>query len=808
MAILDAALELPANDRAAWLEASCADHDLRAKVQAMLALEDDAAQLMPTEAGIVGASEIIPDRVGPFRIDGVIGRGGMGTVLRAERDDGVYQQTVAIKLIRAGLHDAQAAQRFAQERRILARLDHPAIARILDGGTSDGRPWLAMEHVDGAAITTHARADRLSLADRLALFREACAAVQAAHRQLIVHADIKPSNILVRSGDGQVKLLDFGIARLVDAEPAIAGGHPLTRVYAAPERIAGEPPTVSGDVYGLGILLHELLTGRLPGRIGIAEPVEGDGSPLDPGAVEMLPSAVAADPAVPASALSGDIDAIVIRAIAAQPANRYPDVGSLIADLDRHLGRRPVLARGGGRRYRAGRFIARNRLPLAIGIAVFLALAIAAIVSTTQYRSAARARAAADLRFEEVRALARFQLFDLYDQLVQVPGTVSARAKLAEQAQTYLEQLVALPGAAPDLRLEVARGFDRLAEVQGVPRSPNLGQPDRARAAIARSEALLATLDPARPAVAREIAVNRIWAAQIATWLDFKPDQAAPLLIRARAALDRAGARDDAIEAQWHSAELDRIGWSADYSGLEQAARRTLASFADRPPSADVVRVRADALNAHGDAVYYLGRREEALADYRAADALLSGWQRGRPPDASIIGRRTVAGYNVATTLEALGRTREVPAIVDRLVAQGEVLVALEPADQALRRRHLVNLELAAQIFLQNGRNGDAQALQRRVIAAREADLRARPGTANAARDVAFSRMVLGTILWTSGVPADGCAEWRAAHARFAALEAAGDLAAHDRGTLLPYLVRGVDICSGRLPPSAFRPPG
>lgn len=790
LAILDAALELPAERRADWIAAQCRDEGIRASVLRLLALETDAARLMPTEAGSVASDDRIPERIGPFRIDGVIGRGGMGTVLRAERDDDVYQQTVAIKLIRASVADRQAAERFALERRILARLDHPGIARILDGGTSDGRPWLAMEYVDGDAITVHVRSHSLTLAERLVLFRDTCAAVQAAHRQLVVHADIKPSNILVRRSDGQVRLVDFGIAQLTDGMTTIAGPQPLTRSHAPPERIAGEPPTVLGDVYALGVLLFELLTGQAP-------PIDGE---------LPTPSIAASVPAIPGRALAGDLDAIVARATAAIPSARYPDVGALIADLDRHVTRRPVLARGRGRRYRIGRFVLRNRAPLAIGIAIFLALITAAIVSASQYRAAARSRAIAEQRFEQVRALARFQLFDLYDRLAQVPGTVAARARLAGTAQAYLEQLAALPGAAADLRLEVARGFDRLAEVQGVPRSPNLGQPDRARVAIARAAAILATLDMRDPAVAREVAINRVRDAQIATWIDLSPERAAPMLQIARSALDRAGPDAIPIEALWHSAELDRIGWAADYRGLERAANSALGRFGTGPQTADTIRVRADALIARGDAVYYLGRRSAALADYRAADALLAGWQEGRPPDASIIGRRTVAGYNIATTLDALGKVDQVPALVHALVEQGEALIALEPADRALRRRFLVNLELAAQVAQQRGQRAEAQRLQRRVVRMREAQVRIQPDTPSAARDLAFSRSVLGTILWTDGDRIAGCREWMMSLERFEALARAGQLAAHDRATLLPYLTRNRAICAGRLPDSDFRP--
>ena len=492
------AVEDPSS-RAAFVVAQCAgDAELLARVRALLARDDTDFRLTPTDtfSRPLSVVDAIPDRLGPYRVTGEIARGGMGAVVKGERDDGVFQQTVAIKLIRGDLASDRAKARFAEERRILARLRHAGIVRIIDGGDAESRPWLAMDYVDGAPIDQSLSAQNASLAARLDAFEAVCEAVAYAHRHLVVHADIKPSNVL-RDGDGAVHLLDFGIARLmaaIDTEE-VGDPYPLTKGFAAPERGVGTVPTIASDVFSMGVLLLAMLGKQIPGADA-----------------EFLPGT-----RLPKGALQGDLAAIAAKALAELPDDRYADVPELLEDIRRHRGWLPVAANGQpGWRYRVERFLFRNRRLVALGSAIALILLATSVVTTVQYWRAERARAEAEARFAEVRSLSRFLLFDVYDRLADAPGTVAVRARLAETARTYLDRLNSVPNAPADLQLDLARSYRRLATIQGLSGTSNLGQPELAQVSLRRAETLLAPLAQDDPGNAN-ILTERGWIG-LANW--------------------------------------------------------------------------------------------------------------------------------------------------------------------------------------------------------------------------------------------------------------------------------------------------
>lgn len=800
--IVEHCLDLDPAERDRFIAERCAaTPTLRAKVERMLAMDQTRFKLLPTEASDQPPAwiEAIPNRIGPFRIVETIGQGGMGIVVRGERDDGVFTQTVAIKLIRADLGDLRARERFAQERRILARLSHPAIARIIDGGSHEGRPYLVMDHVDGLPVTIDLARRKAGLGTTLDVFEQICDAVRHAHVNLVVHADIKPSNVIV-TPDGAVKLLDFGIARLIaDLDhDEVDGPYPLTRGYAAPERAGGAAPTVAADIFSLAVLLHEMLTGALPSP---------DGAPM---------SASAGGGPVPARRLVGDLDAIVARALSPDPADRYPDVTALLEDVRRHREQFPVRARQPGLRYRTGLFVARNRLAVMLGAAIFLLLAAASAISLALYIQARRQHEAAESRFGEVRSLANFQLFDLYDQLAEVPGTTAARARLAAEGQLYLDRLAALPEAPASVRLDVAAGLNRLASVQGVPRIPNLGRAAEARANLERAAILLDALRvelPGDPAVALESGRNFVLRAQIATWLDFQAGRARALLAQAEAQLRGAaelGTRQREVEMLRRSARLDLLGWEEKFGESRIAADAMLAWLSRWPagaPWADRLIGTADALNARGDAHYYLGNRVGALADYQRAEALLAEGERRAPGNSALLARRLISGYNVATTLSGLGRDAEIPPLALALVQRSARALELEANDDALRRRHIVNREFAAQTLAGVGRYQEAIREQRPLITERAAIARRLPGEPQPMRDLAFSRSVLGTLYWRRSMTREACREWRAADTLLTPLERTGRLNAYDRTRTLAYVRFNLEICRGARPRSAFRYP-
>jgi len=415
-------------------------------------------------------------RLGAWEIEGELGRGGMGTVYAVRRADGAYEQRAALKLLTAGADLPEARTRFLQERQILARLEHPGIARLLDGGVApDGRPWLALERVDGEAITLFADARRLDVEARVRLFLAALAAVAFAHRNLIVHRDLKPSNILV-AGDGEVKLLDFGIAMLLDRGDAVErtrAGAPLTPQYAAPEQVTGGAITTATDVYALGLVLYELLTGARPYR------VVGDS------ALALEQAIVATDPQPPSAAvqgaaagaaargtsperlarrLAGDLDAIVGKALAKEPAARYASADALARDLESHLAGRPIAARAETLGGRARKFARRHRLGVAATAALALAL-VAGLVALGYALVQSRARLVEARRAE---AIQRFlvELFGEVDPERALGREVALREMVDRGAARLATELAGQPRARAELLLTLGTVYRRLAHYE------------------------------------------------------------------------------------------------------------------------------------------------------------------------------------------------------------------------------------------------------------------------------------------------------------------------------------------------------
>ncbi|MEO7755909.1 MAG: serine/threonine-protein kinase, partial [Dokdonella sp.] len=403
--LFDRAVELPTAERAAFLDDACAgEAEIRGEVEAMLRADADAvatSALVNANPELVDAlnaqareherDALIGRRIGAWRLQREIGRGGMGAVYLAERDDGEYVQQAAVKLVRAGWDAEALLQRFRDERQILATLNHPNIARLLDGGMAeDGKPFLVLEYVDGSTLAAYSDSRRLGIAQRLALFLAVCDAVAHAHRSLVVHRDLKPSNILV-DVDGQVKLLDFGIAKLL--QPGTAGTATATALravtpeYAAPEQIQGRPVTTGVDVHALGLLLYELLTGRRPYGASGSTPAAYEQAILTQEPPRPSRTAVQADdqtaafaqarslqPASLRARLRGDLDAIVLKALRKEPAQRYASVEAMADDVRAYLAQSPVKARRGNFSYRTTRFLQRHALATGLALIALLSL--------------------------------------------------------------------------------------------------------------------------------------------------------------------------------------------------------------------------------------------------------------------------------------------------------------------------------------------------------------------------------------------------------------------------------------------------
>jgi eukaryotic-like serine/threonine-protein kinase len=452
--LFEAALAQDPAERASFLASACPDDPgLRAEIESLLLHADGTNPLRSALERAMGDASAalagVGERVGAYRLVAEVAMGGMGAVYRAVRDDDEYRKEVAVKLLRGGLWSADLLARFRAERQILAHLEHPFIARLLDGGTTaHGLPYLVMEYVEGQPITTFCHQGQLPIAERLRLFVAVCEAVQYAHQNLVVHRDLKPANILVTAA-GAPKLLDFGIAKLLGPAAAEdAGTMAVTRThvrlmtpeYASPEQARGEAVTTLSDVYSLGVLLYELLTSRRPHRFDGVAPEEIDRrlreeEPLRPSA------AVAPGPA--RKLLAGDLDTIVLKALHKEPARRYPSAQGLADDLDRFLSGRPVLARPDTLRYRAAKLVRRRPGTMAAGAAVAALVVGFALTMTVQAARLARERNKAREAEQHARQVAGFltEIFGVSDPAASRGHAVTAREVLDAGARRIRSQL-------------------------------------------------------------------------------------------------------------------------------------------------------------------------------------------------------------------------------------------------------------------------------------------------------------------------------------------------------------------------------
>ncbi len=520
--LLNAALELEPAARRKFLDTLEAP-TLRREVESLLVCETEMDGFLSAPALALSADFFDDDNddgeragqaIGRYRIIKEIGRGGMGAVYLAERADDEYQQQVAIKVIKRGYDTDEVRRRFRNERQILARLEHPNIARLLDGGTTeDGLAYFVMEYVEGQPLNEYADTHKLSTVERLKLFRIICAAVTHAHQNLVVHRDLKPSNILVTS-EGTPKLLDFGIAKLLhgdthsEADTMTATNlRVLTPEYASPEQVRGLPVTTATDVYSLGVLLYELLTGHRPYRLKNRHPQEierviceeqpdrpstainrieesaNTGSEMRGTSVtpQTVSDARDTQPDKLRRRLAGDLDNIVLMAMRKEPARRYASVGQFSEDIRWHLEGLPVLARKDTFNYRASKFVRRNKIGVAAA-AVILLLLVGGIVATAwqarrataQARIAASERDRAERRFNDVRKLSNSLLFEIAPKIERLEGSIEAREKLVERALEYLDSLAREAGDDMQLQSELASAYEKVGALQGAMGRPNL----------------------------------------------------------------------------------------------------------------------------------------------------------------------------------------------------------------------------------------------------------------------------------------------------------------------------------------------
>ena len=579
--LYNAAAELPPAERAPFLDEHCGgDEDLRRELTAMFRDAGGVTEVVAQAAATaVEASDAwIGQRLGPYRVVRLIGQGGMGAVYEGVREDD-FRKKVAIKLVRYSFDSDFARRRFQRERQILARLDHPHIARLLDGGDYRNRaPYLVMEFIEGKPLLS--AASSLGIPAKLRLFQKVLSAVAFAHRDLIVHRDLKPANILV-TGAGEPKLLDFGIARLMEEDAGglaqtMTIGTMMTPDYASPEQAKGEPAGVASDIYSLGATLYELLSGARPHQLGSYSTAEIYRAICE---TEVRPpSELAADPRVRRD-LRGDVDTLVLHAMAKDPAKRYSSAEAFSAEIERYLEGRPLTVRRASALERAWKFVRRNRFAVAATVALAASLIGGITSSTIQARRAER-------RFAQVRELANTFLFQFYEQLTPVAGTTAVRASIVETARKYLDGLAAEAGNDQGLIVELAQAYERLGTVEFQAGQANLGRVEQARVSFQRAIDLYGRLpvDRNSPQELRRKLASVLWALGRLEYSNEHEDAAeAPTRRMVDLLADRAP--EPATRVLWASGARSlgqirlKLGHGADAAALVESAMQTLADL-------------------------------------------------------------------------------------------------------------------------------------------------------------------------------------------------------------------------------------
>lgn len=740
-AVVADALECETSERAQFVAHECADDTaLRREVESMLAHASDRLDVCADQLAQVGSGDgslLIGERLGDYELVRELGRGGMGAIYLARRADEEFEKEVAIKLLKRGTDTDEVLRRFRAERQILARLEHPNIARLLDAGTTgDGLPYFVMEYVAGVRLTDFCAECALSIADRVQLFLKVCDAMRFAHQNLVVHRDLKPGNILVNA-EGEPKLLDFGIAKLLAPEiemlevTALASQR-FTPGYAAPEQVRGDPVTTMTDVYGLGALLYELLTGIPPHRFSSAHPSPTELFRVIVQEEPRRPSSVASEPETQRQ-LRGDLDTIVRKALRKEPRERYSGVGFFADDLRRYLDGRPVRARPATFRYRAGKFVRRHKLGVAVA-----ALAIVAMFGGTALiiRNARRAEwhaRRAERNFQDVRKLANSFLFEFDDAIANLPGATTARELVVSRAIEYLDKLARDSAGDRVLQLELAQAYLKIGDIQGKPYGPNLGDSAGAMRSYAK-------------------------AIQIAEPLEADPRGPAPTAawrVLANACANLAG-------VQSRVSDLDSA--KRNNSRALEIAERLVK---EDPGSASEWRAMIVGCEVGlGDAIEADNHQKEdpvlfrnALGHYRRALAISEELFAAAPASVPELRRLARCCARVAGVLAELGAQTgdgatfdECFALHKRTLELHEAALKLEPDNSTIRRNIADELVMTAYAHALARRDlNEAMAKSARALEIEKALAAADPSNAEAQQDLSFAHYVHGRLFQATG---------------------------------------------------------
>ncbi len=716
--------EIAPENRRAWLEDFCAgDAELKAEIESLLAFESSAENFLenspaPLAAQILtenetGKNDSAGKLFGRYKVVREIGRGGMGAVFLVERADGEFKQQAALKIVRQTILDWESENYFRRERQILASLNHPNVARLLDGGVSEnGEPFLVMEYVEGEPLLDFANNHKLDVHERLKLFLKICSAVAYAHRNLVIHRDIKPSNILV-AADGEPKLLDFGLAKILDESldqaQTATGTRAMTPAYASPEQLRGESVTTASDVYSLGVTLFELLTGNRPYKansfmdivrqIAVAEPTR----PSD--AIETNPNINVRYPQ-----LKGDLDNIVLTALKKEPERRYRTVEAFAEDVKRHLEGLPVRARANTLAYRAAKFIKRN-VAISIIAALLLLSLLGGIVLTSWQAGVAREeRDRAEKRFNDVRKISKSLLFEISPQIERLPGSTQARETIVSRALEYLDSLAAESSADESLQSELASAYEQVGDVQGKPGRPNLGDLKGATETYRKAQKIRQSLAEKYP---NDAEMKRL------------------------------------LAANFHSIGDLRF-WSSDIDGALENYRQAAAIYekiaVERTADANIEREVINTQLAIAKVYSGNGKYDDSIPIYHRSIDALEKLLLENPNDTEIARLAAGCHINLGYDLSWKDEMKEAGEEVKKSLAISEPLFSSHPNDTKLRHNLWYSFYFAGSIFQDANPSLARQFLDKSVNLAKEAVAKDNLDF-QSKQDLAQSYSLLGNIM-------------------------------------------------------------
>jgi eukaryotic-like serine/threonine-protein kinase len=781
IALFQQAVDVPQADLRAWVETQTqGEPQLKTRLVALLRA-NDIASLRTGGAADAVEDMTQPERIGAYRIVEQIGRGGMGAIYRGERDTGDFAHTAAIKLIKPGLLSEKLVERFQRERQTLASLEHPNIARLYDGGaTADGAPFIIMEFVDGERLLDWCAQRGLQLHEKLNLFCDVCEAVAFAHRNLIVHRDITPSNVLV-TRDGVVKLIDFGIARpatesidlVAPPRAPSSASLSLTPGYAAPERMAGAEATTSADIYSLGKLLDSL---------------------------------------VKPDAQNRELAAIISSATANLPTDRYQTADALRADIMASQNRQPVAAMRGGRRYLISKFVARHMASV-IAVIVALALLVGALVSTLLANERAEvARAKAEQRFEQTRSIAKSLLFDVFDGVSKVSGSTKAREKLARTGLTYLDALATDKNAPLDVQVETGRGYTRLAEVVGGGQAGQLGKYEDSNVLLAKAEAILVPAyakNPDSPGVQKAYAALLLEQSGTNLYNNNKPELARTQAQKVQTVLGKIKSQDAetaSIIALAIQAEADSYGWNDDFEKalpIHQRTEKFIAGLApDIRSNSRVLRARSSNLRLLGETLHKLKLEPAARIALDQAVAINRQLHQRDPDDPMFLRKLVTSLWYRAVVHRTNMRDQLARESIEEAVILARQLHQRDPNDAGGLQVVALTGEVYAQVLGDRGDYAQSYDLGDEVIAAHRKLVELSGNTPGALRSMATALSTQGGNFHNGGADARACTAWSETLSIFMALDKRGVLTGTDRKNGLPEVKDYIrDYCSGPISP-------